>query len=172
MFTPVLVNIPLWFASSFVSSNPTLAPKSTNESDLTHLKMLYAITFFISTAVHWVTIIGISASGDPTVSFSSVFVPNVATWKLTMDNGMLWIFQWDWIACTMIHVIPAWIAVYDVQRLLYGETTSEQLIKGAGAIVALVLLGGPGAAISAVWGWREEKLAVIEERAGKGKKTL
>jgi hypothetical protein len=33
--------------------------------------------------------------------------------------------------------------------------------------VALTVLGGPGAMLAAVWGWREEQLVVLEERAEK-----
>ncbi|KAH7390480.1 hypothetical protein BKA66DRAFT_413852 [Pyrenochaeta sp. MPI-SDFR-AT-0127] len=171
-FTPIIVNAPLWIASFYVSSEPSPPSKSSNEDDQTHLKVLYAATFVISTAVHWVVIIGILTSSNPEVTFSSVFLPSLATWKTTIDYGFLWIFQWDWIICAMLYLLPAWIAIYDVQRLLYGAATSVQLIKGAGAIAALTLLGGPGAALSGVWGWREEKLAVIEQRLSSGKKKL
>lgn len=169
--TPVYVNIPLWFASPFVSSTPSTASRSKN-ADLSHLKILYAVTFFLSVAVHWYTIYGISVSTDPSVSYASVFVPSTYTWKKSLDWGLLWIFQWDWIFCGISHVLPAWIAVCDVQRLIHGAVTAEHMLEGAISAMALAWLGGPGAALSAVWFWREQKLALIEGRLGAGKKEL
>ena len=171
--TPVFVNIPLWFASPFVSSAPAATASKTRNADLPHLRFLYAVVFFISVAVHWFTIYGISTSTNPELSFSSVFLPDASKWKTTLDWGLMWIFQWDWIIIAVAaHFLPAWIAVYDVQRLLQGGATSVQLMQGAGTIAALTLLGGPAAALAAVWGWREEKLAVIGKRLGTGKKGL
>lgn len=72
----------------------------------------------------------------------------------------------------MLYLLPAWVAVYDIQRILHGAASGAQLVKGTFAIVALTLLGGPGAALTAVWGWREEKLSVIEDRLSSGKKEL
>lgn len=171
-FTPIIVNIPLWIASYFVSSEPSPPATASHEDDRTHLKVLYAMTFGISVVVHWVVIIGISRSSNPAVTFSSVFLPSLATWKTTLDYGFLWIFQWDWIICAMLYLLPAWVAVYDIQRILHGAASGAQLVKGTFAIVALTLLGGPGAALTAVWGWREEKLSVIEDRLSSGKKEL
>lgn len=167
--TPVLVNAPLWFASLFVSSRPAAASNA-RDADLPHLKLLYIVTFATSVAVHWFTIYGISTSSDPAVSLSAVFLPNPATWKSTLDFGLLWIFQCDWIVCATTTTLACLVAVYDVQRLIHGAATSVQLIQGAIAIALLTLVGGPGAAISAIWAWREEKLAVIEKGAGSGKK--
>ncbi|CAO2649427.1 Nn.00g068120.m01.CDS01 [Neocucurbitaria sp. VM-36] len=167
--TPILVNVPLWFASLFVSSARTAASKTRN-ADLSYLKSLYILVFVISVAAHWFTIYGVSTSTNPEVSLSAIFLPNASTWKTTLDNGLLWIFQWDWIIDAITFVLPAWIAVYDVQRLMYGAATSGQLIQAAIVIMVLTLLGGPGAAMSAVWAWREEKLAVIEKGSSSRKK--
>ncbi|KAF1851044.1 uncharacterized protein K460DRAFT_302760 [Cucurbitaria berberidis CBS 394.84] len=169
--TPLFANVPLWFASPFVSSAPAAASKTRN-ADLPHLKLLYIATFLISIGSHWFAIHGIITSTNPEVSLSAVFLPSTSKWKTTLDWGLVWIFQWDWLIIAIVHDLAAWIAVYDVQRLIHGAATSAQLLQGAGAIAALTLLGGPGAALAAVWGWREEKLAVIEKRLSSGKKGL
>lgn len=168
---PVLVNVPLWLAAPFVSSTPSIAPKSKN-ADLTHLKLLYATVFLVSVASQWYTIYGISTSTNPDVSFASVFLPSTSRWKDSMDAGVMYIFQWDWIIDASVYLLPSWIAIYDVQRLLHGAATSAQLIQGAFVIILLTIIGGPGAAIAAVWAWREEKLALVESRLGSGRKGI
>ena len=42
-----------------------------------------------------------------------------------------------------------------------------QLVKAAVAIVALAVVVGPGAAMTAVWSWREDKMVLIEEHLAK-----
>ena len=164
--TPVFVNIPLWFASPSVSSAPATGKAKT--ADLPHLKVLYYTLFFISLASHWFTIFWVVASENPGVTLVRVFRPSFAHWLTSMDMGLMWIFQWDWIICAIVHVLPAVVAVFDVQRFVPEvDTDSDRLFKGAYIVAALTVLGGPGAAIAAIWGFREEQLAVIEERADK-----
>jgi hypothetical protein len=134
--------------------------------------LLYATSFLISIAIHWSTIYGISVSTNPSVSYASVFVPSMYTWKTSLDYGLLWIFQWDWIICALMYVIPAFVAVCDVQRLVHGTASTEQVLEAGIAIVALAWVGGPGAAISTVWWWRERKLESVEAKSGDGKKEL
>ena len=168
-WTPVLVNIPLWFAAPFVSSTSAASRKS-DRSDLAHLKLLYTVTFVINIISHWTAIIGILTSPNPQVSLASVFLPSKSTWKTSMDYGVLYMFQWDWIICGTAVLYSAWIAIIDVQRVLHGAAAAGQMINAAGAIAALTVLGGPGGAIVAVWRWREEKLALIEDRLSSEKK--
>jgi hypothetical protein len=89
-----------------------------------------------------------------------------------MDNGLLWIFQWDWLIIGLCNVIPALVAIYDIQRLvpdIDDDPAGDKIFKGLYMTVALVVLGGPAAALAAVWGWREDQLVVLEERAEKEK---
>jgi hypothetical protein len=171
--TPIFVNIPLWFASPSVSSTPASGKAKT--ADLSHLKILYNTLFGIAVVSHWITIFKILSSENPAVSFARVFLPSPARWMTSMDMGLLWIFQWDWIVIAIAHYIPALVAIYDVQRLvpdIDDDPEGDKLFKGFYMVTALTVLGGPGAALAGVWGWREEQLAVIEARAdaGSGKK--
>ncbi|KAL6708186.1 hypothetical protein ACN47E_003370 [Coniothyrium glycines] len=167
---PIFVNIPLWVAAAFHSAkSPGTAARN---ADLSHLKALYAFGFIVSVATHWYTVYGVSTSTDPTVTFASVFMPSAQKWKLSFADGLLWIFQWDWIICGLGYVIPSIIAVCDVQRLRYGKVGSGQVLLAVISAVALSLLGGPGAAISATWFWREPKLALLEQKLAGLKKRL
>ncbi|KAF1837895.1 hypothetical protein BDW02DRAFT_518089 [Decorospora gaudefroyi] len=158
-FTPVLVNIPLWFAALSASSATGSKSKT---ADLPHLKILYAFLFTFCVGAHWYTIRGISTSTNPAVSFASVFVPSTYTWNKSMDWGVLYIFQWDWIVCGLMNILPAWIAVCDVLRLQKGGATLENWLEGFIMVMTLTIGGGPGAALAAVWFWREQKLATLE----------
>jgi hypothetical protein len=165
---PVYVNIPLWFASRFVSSAPASGKAKT--ADVPHLKILYNTLFATSIVSHWITIYKVAASETPGVTLVRVFLPSTAHWLTSMDMGLLWIFQWDWLVCAAIHFIPALVAIYDVQRLvpdIDDDPEGDKLFKGMYVSVALTVLGGPGALLAAVWGWREEQLVVLEERAEK-----
>jgi hypothetical protein len=166
--TPIYVNIPLWFASCFVSSTPASGKAKT--ADVPHLKILYNTMFAASIVSHWITIYKVAASDTPGVTLARVFLPSPAHWLTSMDLGLLWVFQVDWLVCAAIHFIPALVAIYDVQRLvpdIDDDPKGDKLFKGVYVSVALTVLGGPGALLSAVWGWREEQLVVLEERAEK-----
>jgi hypothetical protein len=173
--TPVYVNIPLWFASPYVSAAPATGKAKT--ADVKHLKILYNTVLAISVIWHSVTIYKIASSENPDVTFARVFLPSTAHWLTSMDNGLLWIFQWDWLIIGLCNVIPALVAIYDIQRLvpdIDDDPAGDKIFKGLYMTVALVVLGGPAAALAAVWGWREDQLVVLEERAEKekGKKGL
>lgn len=171
-FTPVLVNVPLWLASPFAS--PSTSSKA-KKADLPHLKILYNTLFVVLTAVHVTTIAQVVTSETPGVSLQHVFLPNPALWKTSMSEGLLWVFQWDWVVCALLNIIPAIIAIYDVVRFIPETDTDplhDRLFKGVYIVAALTVFGGPAAALVAVWGWREEQLVIIEERAAGGKKKL
>lgn len=168
-FTPIFVNIPLWFAAPFVSEPAITTKGKAKTADLPHLKVLYYVLFFISMASHWYAIFGIVASETPGVTLKRVFLPSTATWLTSMDMGLLWIFQWDWLIIAIMCILPSIVAVFDVQRFVPEiDTDSDRLSKGVYIVIALVALGGPGAALAAVWGFREEQLVVIEDRGETG----
>ncbi|RMZ73160.1 fad binding domain-containing [Pyrenophora seminiperda CCB06] len=154
-FSPILVNIPLWLASLFTSSPSPSSPKTKN-ADLLHLKMLYAFLFILSVAVHWYTIAGIANSPNPDVSGARVFVPSTYTYRKSIDWGLLFIFQCDWLVVGASCLIAAWVAVTDVQRLRKGAASGENLLEGFIVVVTVAIGGGPGAALAAVWFWRRE----------------
>ena len=159
-FTPLLVNVPLWLVS--LTGSAATTPK-TKKADVFHLKILYAFSFFLSVAVHWYTIYGISMSPNPDVNFARVFIPSMYTWDRDIAWGLLWIFQWDWVIFALMYFIAAWVAVCDVQRVKKGEASLENVFESFLVIMTITVGGGPGAGLSAVWFWREGNLAAIED---------
>lgn len=167
-FAPVLANIPLWLVTPFVSA--TSSSGKTRTADMRHLKIIYNTVFVISVISHWITIYKVASSENPEVTLVRVFLPSREHWLTSMDEGLLWIFQWDWLIFTSCYLISALTAIYDIQRLVPDIDTDpegDKVFKGVYMTVALTVLGGPGAALSGVWSWREEQLAVLEERAEK-----
>jgi hypothetical protein len=163
---PLAVNIPHW-CISLLSSSSAYESKT---ADLPELKKLYRWIGMTCIAAHVFTVVTILKSDD--VSFSSVFLPNLNTWKNSMDDGLLYIFQADWIFTYITIIFSSAVVFYDVQRLLYGITSLKQWLTGSVYFIVATLIGGPGCALLAVWQWREEKLALIEDRLEKGKKSL
>jgi hypothetical protein len=166
--TPIFVNIPLWVVSPYVSSKPATGKAKT--ADIPHLKILYNVLFAISIISHWLSIYKIASSENPNVSFVRVFLPSTTRWLTSMDEGLHWIFQCDWIIIGLVSMISALVAIYDVQRMvpdIDDDPAGDKIFKGVYMTVALTVLGGPSAALAGVWGWREEQMAVLEERAEK-----
>lgn len=160
-FAPILVNAPLWLVSLTGSPSATTTEQRKN-ADVFHLRILYAFMFFLSVAVHWYTMYGVSVSPYPHATYARVFVPSMYTWDRDIPWGLLWIFQWDWIIIGMACIIPSWVAVCDVQRMRKGEASLENILESFLVIMTIAIGGGPGAALSAVWFWREGNLAAIE----------
>ena len=158
-FTPIFVNIPLWLVSLTSSLNTTNQKKN---ADVFHLRIMYAVLFFFSVAVHWYSIYGISVSEHPDANYARVFIPSTYTWSKDIPWGLLWIFQWDWIVIGIMYIIPSWVAACDVQRMKKGEASLENVFESILMIMTIAIGGGPGAALSAVWFWREGNLAAIE----------
>lgn len=68
-----------------------------------------------------------------------------------MSSGLLYIFQINWIITGLVHLVPALIAVCDVQRIVHGSLSFEQIIVAGLAALSLTWLAGPGAALTAIW---------------------
>lgn len=158
-FTPILVNVPFWLIS--ITSSLTVTANNKN-SDIFHLRIMYAFMFFLSVGVHWYSIYGISVSPHPDANYARVFVPSTYTWNKDAGWGLLWIFQWDWIIIGIMCVIPSCVAVCDVQRAKKGEASLENILESILIVMTIAIGGGPSAALSATWFWREGNLAAIE----------
>ena len=163
-FAPIFANIPLWIA--FLSGSSTAVTAKNKNADVRSLKILYAFVFAVCVVAHWYTIRGISLSDNPDVTYARVFIPSTYTWKKGIDWGLLFIFQWDWIIIGSMCIIPSWVAVCDVQRMRNGEATLENIFESFLVVIAVTVMGGPGAALAAVWFWREGKMAEIEGASG------
>lgn len=168
---PPLVNVSMWILS-LVLGPPSPAPSASSSgrrptpstgADLKHLNRIYLAAFAISAAAHVGTAYVCLASADPRLSLSYVFLPSRDRWTASTTFGLHWIFQWDAWFIFASSLASCWVAVWDVQRGLG--------VSGlAGPVTALVVIGlgavvvGPGAAMAAVWHWREKKMVLIEQR--------
>ncbi|TGJ80974.1 hypothetical protein E0Z10_g7794 [Xylaria hypoxylon] len=157
--SPAFVNI-LLFASSLLLSST--APKSAKSPDVKHLKRVYAAAAIVCAINHFATLYVCATSSHPQLSFEYVFLPNRDLWMQSTTAGLHYIFQVDWWGCFIPTLLWAWVAVYDVHRVLLGGASATQLVKWAIYIVGLTVALGPGGMLAVVWSWREDRLVMIE----------
>ncbi|KAI0538861.1 hypothetical protein GGR58DRAFT_466988 [Xylaria digitata] len=157
--SPGFVNIFL-FASSLLLSGA--APKSAKSPDVKHLKRVYAAAAIVCAINNLATLYVCATSSHPQLSFEYVFLPNRDLWMQSTTSGLHYIFQVDWWGCFIPTLLWAWVAVYDVHRLLLGGASAAQLVKWAVYIVGLTIALGPGGMLAVVWSWREDRLVMIE----------
>ncbi|RYP77468.1 hypothetical protein DL769_003422 [Monosporascus sp. CRB-8-3] len=152
-------------SSSLTSVSAASAGALPKNGDVPHLKRLYLVVGLVSAAVHVGTLYACLSSSDPQLSLRHVFVPNRATWRDGATPGLHWIFQWDWWGIAASSLLWCWVVVADGLRLLHGRenVAASRLVGVAVGVVVLALVAGPGAAIAAVWSWREDRLVMIEE---------
>ncbi|KAI0972360.1 hypothetical protein F4678DRAFT_430096 [Xylaria arbuscula] len=161
--SPGFVNFFL-FASSLLLSDKSSGGKGNGNSraDVPHLKRVYNAAAIVCTINHLATLAVCATSSNPQLSFSYVFIPERSTWLESTTAGLHYIFQVDWWGCFLPTLLWAWIAVYDVHRLLLGSAGFVNLVKWAVYIVGLTVALGPGGMLAVVWSWREDRLVLIE----------
>jgi hypothetical protein len=155
MLVPLLCNIFGGFYSR--NNNHGQTPRKAKQAfpDLPHLKKLYVVSGLLGLSLHVYCIAKIVTSSD--LSLTSVFWPDFTAQPKTLGEGLRALFLadfWGFEAATY-----GWLcmAVWDVKRV--GRTRVD--IRKASALIAVAsLIVGPGAAMSAVWYWREGALAM------------
>ncbi|KAI0595389.1 hypothetical protein F4775DRAFT_374121 [Biscogniauxia sp. FL1348] len=179
---PAFINVLLLVGLAVLSSSP----HEDKTADVKHLKRVYLFAGAVAAAAH----VGVVAlclfpaplsfamttaaadGGSSLPSLRSVFVPDRTTWDASTAAGLHYIFQIDEWGLYTSSLLWCWISVGDVLRLMpqkggRGGSRVVQLAKAAVAIVGLAIVIGPGAAMAAVWSWREDKLVLIEEDLAK-----
>ncbi|KXH34541.1 hypothetical protein CSIM01_00452 [Colletotrichum simmondsii] len=118
-------------------------PRAKDEpTDVAPLKQLYLVTGLL---------------GSPAVSFAAVFSPTYSVSPMPLDQAFLNIFVVDFWGFFIASYVWCVGAVWDLRRV--GRTDVN--VANASFLVLVAHLGlGPGAAMSAVWYWREERMAI------------
>ncbi|CAK7234707.1 hypothetical protein SBRCBS47491_009040 [Sporothrix bragantina] len=155
MLVPLFVNV---LGYCYGKRNPswTKIPKraDTPFPDVVYLKQLYLVTGLLGFALHIYCIGAIVAS--PTLSISSVFGPDFAAEPKSLGEGLRALFLIDFYGLEVASFAWCVQAVWDLRRV--GRTSVD--MGTSAALIALAnIVAGPGAALSAVWYWRETRLA-------------
>lgn len=156
--SPVLVPLICTMLGRFYAKNNKVergSPMAAETfADLAPLKRLYTITGILGLLLHVYCLSKIISSPDMTLA--SVFWPDFSTGPKAFGEGLRLIFLtdlWGFYAATYCWLC---MAVWDMKRV--GRTAVN--VKKASALICLgSLIVGPGATMSAVWYWRETKLA-------------
>ncbi|KAI1118574.1 hypothetical protein F5Y14DRAFT_398942 [Nemania sp. NC0429] len=170
--SPAFVNM-LLFVSSLVfpaASSPSTSTSSSKSPaspppDVKHLKRVYAAAAVVCAANHLATLYVSATSSNPQLGLAYVFLPDRALWTNSTTAGLHYIFQVDEWGCFLPTLLWAWVAVWDVHRILLPAGAAVQLARWALYIVGLTLVLGPGAMLAIVWSWREDRLLLIESGA-------
>ncbi|KAK1462251.1 hypothetical protein CMEL01_14218 [Colletotrichum melonis] len=131
-------------------------PRAKDEpTDVAPLKQLYLVTGSLGVLLHWYVLLTIL--GSPTMSFAAVFFPTYSVSPMLLDQAFLNIFVVDFWGFFIASYVWCVGAVWDLRRV--GRTDVN--VVNASFIVLVAHLGlGPGAAMSAIWYWREERMAM------------
>lgn len=155
MLVPLFCNVLGYF---YGKRNPNWAktPKraDTPFPDVVHLKQVYLVAGLLGFALHVYCLVSIVAS--PSISLASVFAPDFSATPKPLGEGLRAIFLIDFYGLELASFAWSVQAVWDLRRV--GRTTVD-VATAAGLIALANIVAGPGAALSAVWYWRETLLA-------------
>lgn len=171
-FTPIVVNVLLFIFTGLVSlvedmSSTSTSPSKQTTKDVPYLKAVYGTAIIASVAVHVFVLYEIFTT--PSLSFSSVFIPDFQKALSSMTQGLHYIFQWDWVLIAVSQLL--WVVLNVVQLKTLGVKTLG-LASDVLLIIALAVVLGPGGAIALAWWWREDRLVELERAdSGKTKKS-
>lgn len=127
------------------------------ESDLLHVKSMYAYSFIVAAVSHIALLIRCSQAQW---TLSDVFVPQMLSTNQSVGGLIYYIFQLDYIFIFASAVVAAYVTMVDLREL--GTSNVSLLVAGIGLIIGTVL-AGPGATVAAVWWWREDKLRLDKD---------
>ncbi len=154
---PLFVNA-LHFLFTKISAFNNLESPKKNMDDLSanvrYLKHIYLTAFIISALVHVIIVIMCLTSTDPQLDLYYVFVPQQARGHLGLTEALHFILQIDWWVIFGASMIWCVQAMWDLNSM--GKTSLRPL-DGLVAVVLGAIVLGPGATLSLVWWWREER---------------
>ncbi|KAH7028827.1 uncharacterized protein B0I36DRAFT_349819 [Microdochium trichocladiopsis] len=175
--TPAYVNVALWVLALTVfrggdSSSSSTISTARSSSSARHVNRAYALAFVVGVLTHisvvWLVMTS-SPEQDPSMSFSALFVPTLDLHNALPGSpaaGIVWgtlrMFQFDHIGIFASTLLWAVLGIYDVQTRLGaagGEKEGGAVVVPILALLAGVVVLGPGAALAAFGVWREKKLA-------------
>lgn len=159
---PVYVVILTQIFSRFIkliSSNTPAKTDSAAESesnrDIPHLQTLYAVAGCVSACFHVALLLSWAALG--TNFITRAFIPSDAFAQVaTLADGVFVFFQNDFLLVAAATLLWCLASVWDLYRL--GVCNVSWQMALAGLILGSVIIG-PGAAVAAVWYWREEVMS-------------
>ncbi|KAI7278161.1 hypothetical protein KC345_g6137 [Hortaea werneckii] len=161
---PVFVNLLLVvFTWAYTDgAGDTLHSIVSTSGGLKQLKQVYALGFVIAAAAHWALLTICFLASDVRLSLQHVLLPD---WQLfvgeninpTLPQGLLYIFQWDFLIIAATMSVLAYMVALDVRGAYPQNAPSSGKIVGLLCVGSVII--GPAATVAAVWYWREGFLA-------------
>lgn len=144
------------FLSSYIVKDTTFIDRIENsEADMPYLRATYGVTAALSTAAY----LYVRLSKPATLSMTDIFFADIANPTAAVTNltvGMARALRYDQIAAFAAGAYWTLLSFGDLKRAKKIEASWWKIV---GAFAGSSLVGGPGAAMALMWGWREECLA-------------
>ena len=151
---PLYVNL-LWeLFARFLPSTDIERPKEEFSDPTYWIKCLHSSAIFTSMIFHWIMVFNCIFSSNQEVTFLNVLIPQGRD-QYKMGEALLFIFQVDFWIIIVAGLLWAYISVGDLFEL---SMTNIDAATGGLLMFFIMNLLGPGAAISLVCIWREDRL--------------
>lgn len=128
---------------------------------VSHVANTYLVTGIMAACVHMTTILTCFISKS--LSVSSVFLPQEDSFapKQTLGAGSFAFLQNDFILFTISALLWGIMNIWDMHRM--GLSKSSPYLSAIAMAISSVVVG-PGAALAAVWYWREHLIHDVHDR--------
>lgn len=151
---PWYVNLIWAVLARTLPSEDTERPKEEFSDPTYWVKCLHTSTVLTSMVFHWIMIFNCLFSKNPDVTFINVLLP-LERPEWSFSQALLFIFQVDFWLIIAAGLLWAYISVGDMFEL--GMTNIDAATGGVLIFFVITILG-PGAAISMVGIWREDRM--------------
>lgn len=153
-FSPLYVNLLWGLFATFLPSSDVERPKEEFADPTYWTKCLHTSAVFTSAIFHWILVFNVLFSGNPDITFRNVLIP---LWNesYSMAEALLFIFQVDFWLIMAAGILWSYISIGDLFEL--GMTNIDAATGGMLIFLVSNVLG-PGAAISLVCIWREDRM--------------
>ncbi|KAH7074440.1 hypothetical protein BKA63DRAFT_513030 [Paraphoma chrysanthemicola] len=163
-FTAILVSILLLaIAKVYAKFDPASIYDIYTLDDVPYLVTAYKFTFVFSVAYHAMFLAFVLvAGGHPVLSFTRLFVPSYNSpeqFPDSQETAMFTFLKLDFLFTFLAMVLYGLYSIYELRYK--GLATTKQVLLACALFIPAQVVVGPGAAVTALWWWRELCMAKL-----------
>jgi hypothetical protein len=165
--SPWYVDILIWVFSKLYSGGSTTDRSSQNRNtDVPYLSRIYLTSFLVTGILHLFIIYLVVFSPNPQHSFSHMLLEPILypSTQTSLVQGIYGIFLADFWIIFASSLFWAYLAIWDLKRVRLADVN----MWTAGTLIVIGTVAvGPGAVVTAVWYWRENRCVEGEKEKEK-----